>query len=208
MIRAWPVALAVFFTYGAAQAIGASTEDANGDGRPDTFIYKTDAGKKERVEFDKNFDGKIDAWSYYLESGASFRSARDTNGDGRPDKWNYAVKGRDKALREEDRNFDGKVDRRVLSAWAFRKDIKSWGYAALYREDDDDFDGVIDFWREKKDPKVPPSPDRKGQKMEQHPRTDKSEPKKEAESVSLGQKAVEEKQEFQEMLEQSRSRSQ
>jgi len=119
--------------------------DTNEDGVMDqTVFYK--GGKKIRRESDKNFDGKVDQWDYYDEEGIYRRTAKDTNGDGQPDRWRY-TEGPGVMLREVDRNFDGKVDRRQLTQFMMDRRLNIPRHLYIWKEEDNDFDGVIDIFR-------------------------------------------------------------
>lgn len=79
--------------------------------------------------------------------------ASDTNGDGKPDKFYTFLKGRMLVLREYDRNFDGKIDRRALAEWGTIRygpgQPPMPGYLNLWSEEDNDFDGKIDVYKER-----------------------------------------------------------
>jgi len=133
--------------------------DVNGDGKPDKFIeYKN--GKRHLATADIHFDGKIDSWSYFDEAGVLKNSARDLNHDGKPDSFSEFLKGRNLVLKEFDRNFDGKIDRRSLVQWDPNKGVNVYnggrvqriptpGYTTLWSEEDNDFDGKIDVYKER-----------------------------------------------------------
>jgi len=144
--------------------------DLNADGQPDRFV-KFKHGKRYSAENDKNFDGKIETWDYYGSNGALIRSAKDTNGDGKPDQFKHMVNGRDLILKEDDRNLDGRVDKRWLVQWGERKlgpGLPSIpGYITLWKEEDNDYDGKIDLYKEKGS--KTPSRDRIGQSIDTPP---------------------------------------
>ncbi len=105
--------------------------------------------------------------------------AKDTNHDGKPDRFTLLLKGRNLILREVDTNFDGKIDQRSLMEWDPDKKITIMtsrieripnpGYAVIWREEDKDFNGKIDAYREKG--KKDPEPSRIGQSMNPNPTT-------------------------------------
>jgi hypothetical protein len=137
--------------------------DKNNDGKPDQF-YTYKNGKLHTAEIDTDFDGKIDVWKYYDTRGKLWRKATDTNKDGKPDVWNEFVEAeRELMIQESDRNFDGKIDKRTLKKWNPNKKIQIFsnnrmtsipnpGYETIWREEDNNFDGIIDvYWnRDKK----------------------------------------------------------
>lgn len=112
---------------------------------------------------DKNGDGKIDQWLRYNSKGKLVQKAADTNGDGKPDQFQTFPRGsRDLAIKEYDRNFDGKIDKRAWTQWDPAKTIPSVNngrmsripnpsYTTIEREEDNDFDGVIDAGYRKKE---------------------------------------------------------
>ncbi len=129
-----------------------SEVDMNGDGKPDRFV-KFRGGVRASAESDKNFDGKIESWDTYTPKGSLIRTGRDSNGDGKPDTFKQMLKGRTLVLKEIDRNFDGKIDRRQLDQWGERKFGPGIapvpGYIALWKEEDNDYDGKVDVYHER-----------------------------------------------------------
>lgn len=158
-------------------AIAAVTNDAidkNGDGKPDLFV-EFHNGKKFKAEEDRNFDGRIDTWYVYDAEGHSKHTANDSNGDGKPDKFTELLKGRNLVMREYDRNFDGRIDKRQLCQWDPDKRIPMFinnrmeytpnpGYAVLWTEEDNNYDGKVDVYKEKGNKN--PSKDRIGKLIE------------------------------------------
>ena len=133
------------------------------------------AASPKTEKLDKNNDGKTDTWLDRDEKGALKYSAKDTNGDGKPDVFTQYIKGRNLILREFDKNDDGKIDERALVQWDSNRRtplydggrmtcIPTPGYTALWVEEDKDFDGKIDVYREKGN-KNPPK-DKIGQPIE------------------------------------------
>ena len=109
---------------------------------------------------DKDGDGKPDVWYQYDKAGHLKRSASDSNHDGKPDQFKEMIKGRNVVLREYDRNFDGKIDRRAMTEWDPDKKLQTFvngrmqrtpmpGYVTLWSEEDNDYDGKIDVYRER-----------------------------------------------------------
>ena len=116
------------------------------------------APRVEKLDADK--DGKTDTWKYYDPQGHLSKSAHDSNGDGKPDQFKEMLKSRNLVLREYDRNFDAKIDKRSLVQWNPNKKVPSGmvnnrlqylnipGYDTLWTEEDNDFDGKVDAYRE------------------------------------------------------------
>ena len=139
-----------------------SEADSDGDGKADVFIHYKN-GKRAYSEADKNHDGKMDQWFWYNPSGHLLRKAVDNNGDGKADQFTTLFKGkRDFVTKEYDRNFDGSIDRRQFSHWDPNKSIPTMngtrmvripvpGYATLWKEEDNNFDGILDVYWDKKD---------------------------------------------------------
>lgn len=147
--------------YYSAGEIFKTEADTNGDGKTDAWIRYKD-GKRHRGEADTDHDGKIDAWLVYSDSGRLLQRSGDGNGDGKPDQFMSFLKNRQITMREFDRNFDGKIDRRGLLKWDADKSISIWnqnqmqkipipGYVMVWREDDNDYDGIIDDFKAKPD---------------------------------------------------------
>ena len=135
--------------------------DMNGDGRPDRTVDYKD-GKPSTGEADANLDGKIDSWMRYDKGGKLAHAAKDTDGDGQPDQYRQMLKGRNLVLKTYDRNQDRRADKRSLLLWKEDKSIPVYdgskmekisvpGYVALWTEEDNNFDGKIDAYREKGD---------------------------------------------------------
>jgi hypothetical protein len=107
-------------------------EDRNADGRPDLISEYRD-GQIARVRRDDNYDGAPDAWSYY-RSGILVREELDPDGDGFRNRVSLYREGR--LTRErEDRDGDGRVDR--LTHYDAEERITR-------RDEDQDGDGLID----------------------------------------------------------------
>ena len=127
--------------------------DKNDDGKPDTTIQYQN-GKRHHGEGASKFDGKIDTWYLYGVTGALRQIIKDSNGDNKPDEFFALLKGRNVMLREYDKNYDGRIDKRQLVEWSpNRLNIPGQapipGYVPLWTEEDKDFDGKIDAYREK-----------------------------------------------------------
>ncbi|PIU40740.1 MAG: hypothetical protein COT00_00130 [Candidatus Omnitrophica bacterium CG07_land_8_20_14_0_80_50_8] len=151
--------------------------DKNGDGKPDQWVYFK-SGIRNHSEIDADFDGKIDKWVIYDAKGVRRQTAKDTNHDGKPDEFLTFLKGRDLVLKEYDRNFDGRIDKRMLQRWDPNRKITTFingrpgsipnpSYLTLRREEDNNFDGKIDVYREREN-KNPPA-DKIGKEIDSVP---------------------------------------
>jgi hypothetical protein len=90
------------------QILACKQVDLNHDDRVDIVYHYDQAGTLSFEEFDLDFDGRYDLWSYY-QGGHKVREEMDTNYDRRPDFTKF-FEG-DKMVRvERDTNNDGKVD--------------------------------------------------------------------------------------------------
>jgi hypothetical protein len=123
------------------------------------FCWTAWAAPKPK-EIDKDGDGKTDIWEIYDAKGRLKNTARDTNKDGKPDQFIELIKGRQLIIKEQDRNFDGQIDRRALAEFKPDKKIPIYsggkmtnipnpGYVNLWVEEDNDFDGKIDVYKER-----------------------------------------------------------
>lgn len=107
------------------------------------------AGKLTRLTYDRNGDGKVDAWGY-MDGPRVVRVEVDENADGTPDRWEYhsadsapgpppgGPGGMDKTVERVERatQFDGRVTRREY-----------FDAGILTRvEEDTDSDGNTDKW--------------------------------------------------------------
>lgn len=138
------------------------------------------AGMREEKK-DKNGDGKMDQWFQYNSKGKLVQKATDTNADGKPDQFQTFPGGsRDLAIKEYDRNFDGKIDKRAWTQWDPSKTLPSVsngrithipnpGYTTLKKEEDNNFDGVIDvdYRKKEKGQKSPVVNSRVGEPIDQ-----------------------------------------
>jgi EF hand domain-containing protein len=90
------------------QILACKQVDLNHDGKIDIVYHHDQAGALAFEEFDLDFDGKFEVWTYY-QQGQKVREDRDMNYDGRPDLTEYFEGGR-KVRVELDTDHDGKVD--------------------------------------------------------------------------------------------------
>jgi hypothetical protein len=107
-------------------------EDRNADGRVDTLAEYKD-GVLWRVRRDADFDGIPDAWSFY-RAGELTREEQDPDGDGFRNRVALYQHGRLVSERE-DRDGDGRVDRLT------RYDAEE---RVVQRDEDQDGDGLVD----------------------------------------------------------------
>lgn len=141
------------------QAVVAHTLDADRDGKPEEVRYFDEkTAQLVRVDEDRDYDGRIDAWNTYA-SGVLVTRQLDESGDGKVDAWETYAGGRMTA-REVDRDGNGTRDAfYVYTAGALteeRHDTKGsgkidrivryqGGHIAVV-EEDRDADGQIDAW--------------------------------------------------------------
>ena len=90
----------------------ADHRDHNGDGKPDDWAFYG-GGRLERVEMDRNFDGRVDALTEYDASGLPTLYRADDTFDGTMDTTIGYRRGQAEAT-EVDTDGDGKVDYRML----------------------------------------------------------------------------------------------
>ena len=94
----------------ASGALVRQEQDANHDGRVDTWVgLDPKSGKELEVRKDANFDGNVDSVRKTDTAGVPQRLEEDRNGDGKPDRVVTFAGGRP-ARFEEDTNGDGKPD--------------------------------------------------------------------------------------------------
>lgn len=82
-------------------------EDMNEDG-VDDFCQYWDNGKLIRLEWDTNYDGRVDVWQEYRPESELFQL--DSNYDGNID-YQETIELKGKHLVEVDSDFDGSLDR-------------------------------------------------------------------------------------------------
>lgn len=173
--------------------------DTNEDGVKDKFVRYRD-GVKVKVLVDRDHNGKVDRWHFYNSEGQLKRTEYDKNGDETPDENKYWMQGRELVWRETDRNFDGKVDKRVLSHYGHDRTLKILRYKPIEKEEDNDFDGIIDSYFSKRN-----EVDKTGQKIDvTFTKGTGSGKKKKRTKFWNTREAVEARQEFEELLHQNR----
>jgi len=122
---------------------GTEKIDANGDGKPDITIVR-EGGRERCRAVDLNFDGVIDAYSYFDAAGALRRRENDYDKDGQVDEIT-SFKGGQIAQKDQ-----STTSARQLDTWDF------YQAGALVRtERDANGDGVIDQWWEYPKPGCP-----------------------------------------------------
>jgi hypothetical protein len=90
------------------QILACKQVDLNYDGRVDIVYHYDQGGVTNFEEFDLDFDGRFDLWTYY-QGGKKVREEMDTNYDRRPDFTKYFENDRMVRI-ERDTNNDGRVD--------------------------------------------------------------------------------------------------
>lgn len=142
-----------------------SKTDKDGDGRYEMETQYLD-GKKHVAELDYDGDGRPETWIYFDVNEKVRRRARDKNSDGKPDHWYYQLETREQdrgQIREYDKNYDGKVDKREMTLFQLNKTTKAHQHIWQWKEEDKDFDGVIDLYRVRGEKN--PQPDKTGTKI-------------------------------------------
>lgn len=110
-------------TYDAQGKLERLEYDRNGDGKPDTWGFM-DGTRVVRVEVDENGDGKIDRWEFHRTDGGGAPEASGASGD-------QTIERVERATR-----FDGTVSRREFFSDGMLTRI----------EEDTDGDGSVDKW--------------------------------------------------------------
>jgi hypothetical protein len=112
--------------------------DYDSDGRIDARTYIRD-GRPVRLEADGNGDSVVDRWEYYGRNGALLWIGGSTQGDGREDTW-VRLEG-DRRLVDISTARDGRVDRREVYE----------GETLIGAQIDTNHDGLTDRWEEFRD---------------------------------------------------------
>ncbi len=124
----------LYATDAGGEVIACKQADLNFDGRLDAFIHYTQSGDVSREQYDTDFDGRIDMGRYY-ELGKLIRDELDLNQDGFADSWRVYDDGRLVRV-ETDRDADGRAD---MFTYYVGKQIDRIGY-------DVNGDGKVDSW--------------------------------------------------------------
>jgi len=111
--------------------------DRNGDGKPDQIAHYDGTRIPAVVENDDDFDGKTDAWVYYSPAGVLTKIGSSRKGGTKPDYWVFPGPDGKPQRQEWDDDGDGKAERAEIL-----KDGKIVGV-----ETDTDRDGRIDRWQ-------------------------------------------------------------
>jgi hypothetical protein len=95
------------------------TYDRNSDGRPDAWAFM-DGTRITRAELDEDFDGRLDRWEFYADGGSMTaavlaRVEQSTRPDGRVSRWETYENGVLLSA-EEDTDADGRPDK--WESWA------------------------------------------------------------------------------------------
>jgi len=109
--------------------------------------YNQKTGRLEKITYDRNHDGKVDAWTF-MDGTRVVRAELDENNDGKVDRWEYYEAGTDNAQAgaerpagvltrvEDSTRHDGTVSRREYYEKGQR----------VRAEEDTDADGRVDKW--------------------------------------------------------------
>jgi hypothetical protein len=130
----WADLVTLYSTDAGGEKVSCKQADFNFDGRLDAFIHYAETGDVTREQYDTDFDGRIDMGRYY-ELGKHLRDELDLNQDGFADSWR--VYDDDRLVRvETDRDADGRAD---MFTYYIGKQIDRIGY-------DVNGDGKVDTW--------------------------------------------------------------
>jgi hypothetical protein len=130
----WADLVTLYSTDAGGEKIACKQADLNFDGRLDAFIHYADSGEVTREQYDTDFDGRIDMGRYY-ELGKLVRDELDLNQDGFADSWRVYDDARLVRV-ETDRDADGRAD---MFTYYVGKQIDRIGY-------DVNGDGKVDTW--------------------------------------------------------------
>ena len=81
--------------------------------KPDPYlqpVYDAKTGKLEMLKWDRNHDGRVDAWGH-MDGTKLLKIDVDTNGDGKPERWEYYDGTTNMIKAEISTLADGRVDR-------------------------------------------------------------------------------------------------
>ena len=82
------VSLTLFIAMGLASAVGCQQAQKPAGTKEVVPTYNTETGRLERISYDRNKDGKPDAWLYMSGTQAT-RAELDENSDGAIDRWEH-----------------------------------------------------------------------------------------------------------------------
>lgn len=85
--------------------------DRNGDGKPDQIAHHNGQRTPEVLDNDDDFDGATDNWLYYNPSGVLVKVGSSRKGGTKPDVWAYGGPDGKPTRQEYDDDGDGQVDR-------------------------------------------------------------------------------------------------
>jgi hypothetical protein len=151
MARTWHCALAAALLAGAVCACSQKPAAPPGNDRIKP-TYNPETGRLEKITYDRNGDGKVDAWTF-MDGTILVRAELDDNYDGVVDRWEHYAPGAGVAPAtvapppgerptgvltrvETSTRHDGKPSR-----WEFYE-----GGALTRAEEDTDGDGRVDKW--------------------------------------------------------------
>jgi hypothetical protein len=111
----------VFFALALGATVGCQQAPTTSGNTEVVPTYNTDTGRLERINYDRNTDGKPDAW-LYMDGTRATRAELDENNDGTVDRWEYyrtdvptvsggAVPRGELVKAEQAMRFDGKISR-------------------------------------------------------------------------------------------------
>jgi hypothetical protein len=85
--------------------------DRNGDGKTDQIARHDGERLPTLLENDDDFDGRTDTWAYYNAAGVLVKSGSSRKGGDKPDLWIYQDSAGKPTRQEYDSNGDGQPDR-------------------------------------------------------------------------------------------------
>ncbi len=98
-------------TYAASGRAERLAYDGDGDGRVDAITFFAPSGRPARAEADTDADGVVDRWEVFDDQGRLLRVGRTLHGRARPDVWEYADGQGGFSRREFDADGDGRAER-------------------------------------------------------------------------------------------------
>lgn len=103
--------------------------DGDGDGRVEAISFYAPSGRLVRSESDSDRDGRIDRWEIYDASGRLERVGRVLGAATQPDVWDYADGAGGFSRREYDEDGDGRTERieHILDSRVVAEDLDADG---------------------------------------------------------------------------------